>query len=144
MIEKEIIMIDKIKNQNEHFGKIAEEYYQARTSKNYHTYRDLLLKYALRGIKSYKVLHVLEPMCGCGEGKETVEKYISKRIIYEGFDFNETLIARAKEMDPQINIFKQDVTLFKAKKKYDIIILVGGCIMFQIMQRQCSTIYIMH
>lgn len=119
--------MNKIKHQNEHFGEIAEEYYEARIGKNYCLYRDLLLGYALRGMnKSNKVLYVLEPMCGCGEGKETVERYISSNIVYEGFDFNETLIKRAKECNPEINIFKQDVTTFKAEKKYDLIILIGG------------------
>lgn len=120
--------MNKIEQQNEHFKAISEEYYKARQNKNHLFYKSLLFKYILKDFREdpQKSLLVLEPMCGYGEGRKIVSKYISKNIQYEGFDYSDNLIEKVKKDNPQINIYKQDVTTFCSSRKYDIIILIGG------------------
>ncbi len=122
--------IDKINHQNDHFDSIAEKYYEARQDSKHLLYKSLLLDYMLSelsiSMKKRGRIAVIEPMCGYGEGKSFVERYISDNIDYEGFDFNETLIRKVKENFPDINIYKEDVTKFDTDKKYDIVILIGG------------------
>jgi len=71
-------------------------------------------------------MSVLEPMCGYGEGKKILEKYLKKTFEYEGFDSSDTLINTVRADFPDINITKIDVTRYKPAKKYDLIILLGG------------------
>ena len=65
-------------------------------------------------------------MCGYGEGKKIIQKFVSKNIIYEGFDYCNALIDKIRKKNPHINIYKQDVTSFIPDKTYDVIILIGG------------------
>lgn len=122
--------MNKIDHQNEHFEQIAERYYEARQGKKHLLYKRLLLKYMLSDvghqINNQKKIAVLEPMCGYGEGRDIVKRFIVKDIEYEGFDYNDTLIEKVKKDNPDINIYKQDVTKFSTEKKFDIVILIGG------------------
>lgn len=120
--------MNKVDHQNEHFGAISNEYFNARQNSNHLLYKHLLFSYVFHYMKKFKKtkLLVLEPMCGYGEGKEIIEKYTGKSIIYEGFDYSDVLIEKVKNKTPDINIYKQDVTTFKSNKSYDIIILLGG------------------
>ena len=122
--------MNKIEHQNLHFESISHRYYAARQNKKHLLYKSLLFDFLLSHLRekfaSSKTLLVLEPMCGYAEGKAIVENNISQNIYYEGFDYNDTLIANVRKTHPEINIFKQDVTTFQTEKKYDIIILIGG------------------
>lgn len=120
--------MNKIEHQNRHFNAISEKYYRARQDKKHLLYKQLLFSYLLKSLKrkADKQMLVLEPMCGYGEGKKIVEKYINKNIVYEGFDYSDILIKKVKANIPDINIYKQDVTTFVPDKQYDIIILIGG------------------
>lgn len=120
--------MNKVDQQNEHFQTISQEYYAARKSKNHLKYKKLMFHYMFSSIavnKKRKLL-VLEPMCGYGEGEKIVRAYLTRNFEYEGFDYSDTLIHKAKEKRPRLNIYKQDVTKFNPTKQYDIIILLGG------------------
>lgn len=120
--------MNKVEHQNKHFQSISEEYYAARQNKNHLLFKKLLFKYVLHDlcVDSQKKICVLEPMCGYGEGRKIISKFVTKNIDYEGFDYSDSLIQKVKDENPQINIYKQDVTTFSTDKKYDIIILLGG------------------
>jgi len=120
--------MNKVEHQNEHFRSISEEYYEARQNGKHLFFKSLLFQYMLKDLQidNGKKLLVLEPMCGYGEGRDIVSKYITDNIMYEGFDYSDVLIEKVKNENPDVNIYKQDVTTFKSDKKYDIIILLGG------------------
>lgn len=65
-------------------------------------------------------------MCGYSEGKKILEKNLNIAILYEGFDYSDNLILKARKLNPGLNIYKQDVTKFRPSKTYDVIILIGG------------------
>lgn len=120
--------IDSVEHQNQHFQSISEEYYRARQDENHLVLKELLFGKMLKDFRmvSDKVIDVLEPMCGYGEGRKIVSKYITKNINYEGFDYSDILIEKVIKSNPEVNIYKQDVTTFKAARQYDVIILIGG------------------
>lgn len=122
--------MDKIERQRQHFNKVAAEYYTARKDKNHLRYKKMLFRYIFGrdlGIDKMKKLAVLEPMCGYGEGRKIIRTYLSRNIQYEGFDYSDVLVNEVKRVHPNMNIYKQDVTVFQPEKdKYDIIILIGG------------------
>ena len=113
--------MNKIDHQNEHFEHIAERYYEARQGKKHLYYKQLLLEYILKGVhvdfNDGQKVAVLEPMCGYGEGRDIVKNFIVHDIDYEGFDYNDTLIEKVKKSNPELNIYKQDVTKFTTDKK---------------------------
>ena len=120
--------MDKTERQRQHFNSIAEEYYQARRGEKHLQYKHRLFHYALDGLKvEGRKAAVLEPMCGYGEGREIVEKYISEDIDYEGFDYSDVLVRKINDAFPEIKVFVQDVTRYHPEPdSYDIIILIGG------------------
>lgn len=120
--------MNKADKQNEHFKQISQEYYEARKNKNHLKYKELLFQYMLKDIDvdQTRRLMILEPMCGYGEGEKIIRTYLTENFAYEGFDYSDTLIQKAKENRPEINIYKQDVTKFHSSQKYDVIILLGG------------------
>lgn len=120
--------MNKVEHQNEHFSSISEEYYEARQNKNHLFFKSLLFGYMLKDFLTDRkeTLLVLEPMCGYGEGRSIVSKYITENIEYEGFDYSDILIEKVHAENPEVKIYKQDVTTFKSEKKYDIVILLGG------------------
>lgn len=117
----------KLDKQREHFNKIAEEYFLTRRGKKQKLLHYLLYKELFREIyiKEGKI-KVLEPMCGYGAGKEILQRFFKNELDYEGFDYSEEMVKYAKALDPEINIYVQDVTTFKSDNKYDVIILIGG------------------
>ena len=122
-------MISKIKQQQKHFNSVSMKYYNSRKSKRHLLYKKLLWEYFFIDKKLFdrtKEIHVLEPMCGYGEGKEIIEKNFSNKVIYEGFDYDDKLVKIAKRKYPQSIIYKLDVIKFKPKKKYDVVIIIGG------------------
>lgn len=117
----------KLEKQREHFNTIAEEYFLARRGERQKFLHYMLYKELFRGIAIREGrIKVLEPMCGFGEGKEILQKFFKNEMEYEGFDYSEEIVRYAKELNPEINIYVQDVTTFKSDNKYDIIILIGG------------------
>lgn len=119
---------DKIEQQREHFEKVSPRYYTSRQSKNHLLLKELMWDYFLHDKPFLKKegMRVLEPMCGYAEGKDILEKHLNVTIIYEGFDYSETLIDIVKKQNPLINIRKLDITRFNAMREYDLIILIGG------------------
>lgn len=120
-------IVNKLDKQREHFNKIAEEYFQTRRGKKQKLLHYLLYKELFREIRIKEGrIKVLEPMCGYGAGKEILQWFFKNEIDYEGFDYSEEMVKYAKALNPEINVYVQDVTTFKSDKKYDVIILIGG------------------
>jgi SAM-dependent methyltransferase len=120
--------MSKIEQQKKHFESISNRYYNARRSSNHLLLKKILWNYFFKDKEFLRKenLKVLEPMCGYGEGKKIIESNISREINYEGFDYSEILVKKIKEIEPDLNIYVMDVTKFKPKGKYDIVILIGG------------------
>jgi SAM-dependent methyltransferase len=120
--------MDKIERQREHFESISERYYASRRASSHLTLKDLIWEYffADKDFLKKDGLSVLEPMCGYAEGKAILEKHLVPNFAYEGFDYSETLVRMVRKRDPSLNVFHMDVTRFRASKRYDLIILVGG------------------
>ena len=120
--------MDKIERQREHFENISEKYYKSRQLENHLLLKDLLWGYFFKDKKFLQKdgLTVLEPMCGYGEGKDILEKYLNKKIIYSGFDYSSNLIKKIKENNPLADVEEMDITKYIPTKKYDLIIIIGG------------------
>ena len=121
-------MSDLIEQQREHFENISEKYFNARKSSNHLYLKELMWSFFFKdksGLKN-KNLSVLEPMCGYSEGKSILESNIGTLGSYEGFDYSATLIDKVRKADKDLNVYVQDVSTFESKKKYDIIIIIGG------------------
>lgn len=126
--------------QKEAFNNRAKQYYITRNGEKQILLRDLLFRELFRNISiNKKKIMVLEPMCGYGEGKRIIEKYFDNEICYEGFDYSEEIVKYAEAYVENANIYVQDVTTFSTDKKYDVIIIMGGYIMFRpIARRLCG------
>lgn len=120
--------MNSVEQQKKHFDSIAEQYFNAYQSRNCLIFKDLLWQYFFQDKQflQAKVIDVLEPMCGYGEGKKIIEKYLKKRINYYGFDNSPAIIQLAKEKEPDLNIREMNVLDFKEEEKYDLIIVIGG------------------
>jgi len=120
--------MDSILQQKEHFESISQKYYESRQLKTHLLLKHLMWQYFFLNLDFLKNnnMKVLEPMCGYAEGKAILEKHLNITFEYEGFDYSKPLIEKAKIIDPSLNIYLMDVTQFKADKRYDLIILLGG------------------
>jgi trans-aconitate methyltransferase len=65
-------------------------------------------------------------MCGFCDAYEIISKKTAAAFKYEGFDYSEAMVELTKTNYPAINIWVQDITQFKSKKKYDVIFVIGG------------------
>lgn len=120
--------VNDIERQREHFENISEKYFQSRQSKNHLYLKELMWSFFFKG-KTYlqkEDLSVLEPMCGYSEGKKIIEKNVGPIDDYEGFDYSSVLVEKVNEMNPELNVYVQDITTFDSDKTYDIIIIIGG------------------
>lgn len=120
--------VNDIERQREHFENISEKYFQSRQSKN-HLYLKDLMWHSFFKDKTYlkkQNLSVLEPMCGYSEGKKIIERTIGTIDDYEGFDYSSVLVEKVNEMNPDLNVYVQDITTFDSDKTHDIIIIIGG------------------
>lgn len=120
--------MDKIEQQKNHFENISEKYYKSRQTRNHLLLKDLMWNYFFKNKDYLKNdgLHVLEPMCGYGEGKDILEKNLKIKIVYSGFDYSSNLIKKIKEFDPTTDVIEMDITKFIPSKKYDLVIIIGG------------------
>jgi SAM-dependent methyltransferase len=102
-------------------------YHKARQSVNHKYFKQQLWDYFFSGKDFLKKdnIAVLEPMCGFIEGKDLVDRYISKKYSYEGFDYSDNVITLAKELYPSLDLYQMDATRFLSEKKYDLVILIG-------------------
>lgn len=120
--------MNKTERQREHFESISQTYYESRQSANHLVLKDLMWSHFL-GDKDFlrkEGLRVLEPMCGYAEGKSILERHLRVGLDYEGFDYSDSLVARVRETQPQLNVFVMDVTKFEPTRRYDLIIVLGG------------------
>ncbi len=120
--------MNSVERQKEHFESISEKYFHARQSPTHLHFKNLMWTFFFKDkhdLRSKKLL-MLEPMCGYSEGKSIVENYLGVEVDYEGFDYSDNLVAKAKEREPSLNISVQDVTKFQTDKKYDLIVIIGG------------------
>ncbi len=124
--------MNKIERQKEFFNSISDEYFKARKNKNHVFYKELLWSSVLSDVREVVYKHttnkvdVLEMMCGYAEGEKIVKKYITKDYAYTGFDYSDKVIDRVKQINPELDVYIQDVTQYAPEKKYDIIIIMGG------------------
>jgi SAM-dependent methyltransferase len=122
------IGMNKVEEQRNSFEQRSEEYYEKRQTGNHLVLKDLIWDYFFRE-KSFLAkenMFVLEPMCGYGEGCQIIRKHLTSNIQYSGFDYSESLVRIAKQKDPNLNIWVQDVTKYEEKSKYDLIIIIGS------------------
>jgi len=119
--------MNKTDRQRLHFESIAEKYFLARQEERHLLYKGLLWRCFFENKEFLKdCTCVLEPMCGYSEGKYVLEAFLESRIDYHGFDNCEAVIKSLKDMQPQLNVCKMDVTKFEPARKYDMVILIGG------------------
>jgi len=120
--------VDTVDQQRKHFESISDTYFNARQNPNHLLYKKLMWECFFQ--KNRHVLSegakVIEPMCGYSEGKAILESHCAVSFEYTGFDFSESLVARAKEQFPEADIFVQDVTKFDGEEQFDLMILIGG------------------
>ncbi len=121
-------MNNPIEQQREHFENISEKYYNARKSSNHLYLKELMWNFFFKDKTSLKDKKpsVLEPMCGYSEGKSILERNIGVLESYEGFDYSSVLIEKVKKTNKDLNVYVQDISTFNSKKKFDIIIIIGG------------------
>jgi SAM-dependent methyltransferase len=117
-----------VERQRAHFESISERYLTARGSATHLSLKSLLWNDFLSRNRRWlsAVEHVLEPMCGYGEGKAILEAGLGKRFEYVGFDTSRPLVEEAGRRLPGCRIFVQDVTRFEAQGQFDLVILIGG------------------
>ena len=127
MSAKFITIMNKIEKQRAHYENIAQKYFERRQLSSYIVFKRLLWQFFFRD-KNYlkSSVLVLEPMCGYAEGKGILEEHLNGNIEYEGFDNCDTCLDIAHRADPCVKVYKMDATKFKAGKKYDLVILIGG------------------
>lgn len=121
-------MNDKTERQREHFDKIANQYYLARSQQNHLLLKDLMWSGFLSD-KQYLAragLRVLEAMCGFADGKDIIERHLGISTNYTGFDYSSTVVDKLHIDRPDLNVYQQDITTFSAGDKFDLIILLGG------------------
>lgn len=120
---------DKLEQQKDHFNKISQDYYTHRQKATHLLFKDLLWGYFFGRNKDKfpkRKVALLEAMSGHCEGKTLYEKFVSEDVDYSGFDYSEEMVKIAKDLYPKADIFWQDVTKFKVKNKYDVVIIIGG------------------
>ncbi|MEM7168173.1 MAG: class I SAM-dependent methyltransferase [Planctomycetota bacterium] len=117
-----------VEQQKQHFEAISDQYYEGRQSPTHQLFGDLLWSHFLRGKEWLRRpgLRVLEPMCGFGHGRDVLLRHLGVPIEYQGFDYSEPLIDRARELNPDVDFFVQDVTRFEPQSQADLIVLLGG------------------
>ena len=123
--------MDDIEHQRAHFENISKKYYESRHTENHLVLKELLWGFFLRdkGVLRGRALRVLEPMCGYGEGRKIVQRFLTDRINYFGFDYSQPLVERARMESPGVRFEHLDVTRFAlepGEEPYDLIILLGG------------------
>ena len=114
--------------QSLHFETIAKRYFSARHTANHLLYKRLLWRAVFKNfrIDDRPAIDVLEPMCGYAEGKSIIEGFYPGKIRYDGFDTSATMLEHAARLRPDCTLFQADIKQFVPKKKYDVIILIGG------------------
>lgn len=119
---------NSIEQQRKHFDSVADEYCLKRNTKNHLFLKKLLWQFFFKDKKGLKKngLQVLEPMSGYCEGKDILQDNLGCYIVYEGFDYSKAMVEKALQDDPLLNVYLMDITKFRPKKKYDLIILIGG------------------
>ena len=117
-----------VEQQKQHFEAISEQYFEDRQSPTHRLFQDLLWSHFLKNKDFLRRpnLRVLEPMCGFGHGREVLERHLNVPIHYQGFDYSEPLVARAREIHPEVDFSVQDVTRFEPDAPQDLIVLLGG------------------
>lgn len=121
-------MTDPATRQREHFDAIAVQYATARSHSNHLAFKHLLWNEFLKGkhdIFGTKP-KVLEPMCGAGDGYALLAKHLQFEISYEGFDLSAAMIEAARARHPAACIAQADVTRFRPKSVYDLVLILGG------------------
>ncbi|MHC4789919.1 MAG: class I SAM-dependent methyltransferase [Planctomycetota bacterium] len=119
--------MNKIEQQRVHFESVAQKYFLSRQEWRHLYYKELLWNFFFENKKFLKdSTLVLEPMCGYAEGKLVLETFLGSKIDYQGFDYCDSIVETAKNVQPQLNIYKMDITKFEPTQKFDIVILIGG------------------
>jgi len=122
-------MANLVEQQREHFNRISEKYVLARKHPNHRLLKDLIWREFIRRNASIasEVHHVLEPMCGMGEGYSILNANLTTHFDYLGFDYSESMVNLARNHNPDLKIETNDVTTYQASGNlFDLIILVGG------------------
>lgn len=121
-------MDSKLEQQREHFNKISTAYLEGKADQRYLKLQSLIWADVFRNIEDLKqggVIDVLEPMCGFAEGGRLLKKF-DTHMEYLGFDYSEDVVKKASQVCPSFTVIHADVTKFDSKRKFDLIILIGG------------------
>lgn len=122
-------MDDLVEQQRAHFNGISNQYFSARKHPNHLLLKDLIWAHFFGRNRDLaaEVKRVLEPMCGMAEGLAIVNKNLNANISYLGFDYSESMVAIARELNPGVEIEWNDVTKYRPMNElFDLIILIGG------------------
>lgn len=119
-----------VERQRAHFNGIAAQYAEGRKEKNHQVVKELIWKTGLHDVVfdfGSAPIRVLEPMCGMGEGRELISKFITGNFEYHGFDYSEEIIARSKSALPDACIWQANATTVDLPEEaYDLVVILGG------------------
>jgi SAM-dependent methyltransferase len=119
-----------VERQRAHFNNIAAQYTEGRKERNHQVVKELIWETGLRDVVfefGDSPIKALEPMCGTGEGRELISKFITKDFEYHGFDYSEEIIAQGKAASPDASIWQADATTVELPEEaYDIVVILGG------------------
>ncbi len=117
---------DAIEQQRNHFESISNDYNAARDNPRTLAVNDSIWSDASRIIQRYRKEEgegpvILDAMCGIGSAWDAMNKYLGHNFVYEAFDYAPSMVEAIKRRLPGVNAWEQDITLFDAKERYDII-----------------------
>lgn len=118
-----------VEQQREHFNKISDKYFSARSHPNHLLLKRLIWKefFARHPGLGARVRRVLEPMCGMAEGFGILRENLATDFEYVGFDYSEKMVEIARAQHPQLRLEHGDVTAYRpAGDPFDMIVLIGG------------------
>lgn len=118
-----------VEQQREHFNRISEQYFSARSHSNHRLLKQLIWERFFDrhpGIGN-GIHRVLEPMCGMADGREILRANLGSDFEYCGFDYSESMVEIARKEHPELRIEHGDVTTYRPEgEAFDMIILIGG------------------
>lgn len=121
-------MNEDLERQRKHFNNVSDLYCNSRMDSKHLLLKELIWTAFLDGKQKFlsNNYSMLEPMCGMAEGYDILLKHVGKPGFYLGFDYSESMVAKANNDKPNISIIWGDVTTFTSNERFDLIVVIGG------------------